>query len=87
VIHFLLGQYDEALPLLARAVELDPGSGIAHHRLGLNLEHLGRIRDALTEYRSALKLGYGGAKYEIDRLESRDKKKPLRTGGGPTASH
>lgn len=85
VIHFLLGEYDQALPLLSRAVELDPESGIAHHRLGLNLEHLGRIQDALTEYRKALKLGYGGAKYEIDRVESRDRK-PLRPGGGPSAS-
>jgi tetratricopeptide (TPR) repeat protein len=78
VIHFLLEQYDLALPLLTRAVELQPQSGIAHHRLGLNLEHLGRIADALAEYRTAVKLGYEGAQYEIDRLESK--------GGKPAAT-
>jgi len=70
VIHFLLKQYDQALPYLSRAVELQPKSGIAHHRLGLNLEQLGRIREARAEYRRAVDLGYEGAQYEIDRLES-----------------
>jgi tetratricopeptide (TPR) repeat protein len=74
VIYFLLEQYDLALPLLTRAVELQPQSGIAHHRLGLNLEHLGRIADALAEYRTAVRLGYEGAQYEIDRLESKSGK-------------
>lgn len=83
VIHFLLEQYDQALPYLTRAVELQPESGIAHHRLGLNLEHLGRIQDALAEYRRASDLGYGGATYEVRRLESsagagRPKKTPSR---------
>jgi tetratricopeptide (TPR) repeat protein len=73
VIHFLLGQYDQALPLLSRAVELQPESGIAHHRLGLDLEHLGRIQDALSEYQQAAKLGFQGAQWEIDRLKSHAK--------------
>jgi protein O-mannosyl-transferase len=70
IIHFLLGQYDQALPFLSRAVELQPKSGVAHHRLGLNLEHLGRVREARAEYRRAVDLGYEGALYEIDRLNS-----------------
>jgi tetratricopeptide (TPR) repeat protein len=68
VIHYLLGEYDQAYSYLSRAVELQPESGIAHHRLGLVLERLGRIRDALVEYRRAVELGYAGAGYEIDRL-------------------
>jgi len=70
VIHFLLEEYKLALPYLLRAVELRPDSGIAHHRLGLVLERLGRIRDAKAEYRQASALGYKGADFEIRRLES-----------------
>src|SRR6266704_3151036 len=70
VIHFLLEEYKLALPYLLRAVELRPDSGIAHHRLGLVLERLGRIRDAKAEYRQASDLGYKGADFEIRRLES-----------------
>jgi tetratricopeptide (TPR) repeat protein len=73
VIYFLLEQYEQALPYLSRAVELQPKSGIAHHRLGLNLEHLGRIREARAEYRRAVELGYAGAQYEIKRLDSPDR--------------
>jgi tetratricopeptide (TPR) repeat protein len=72
VIYFLLEEFDQALPYLSRAVELHPKSGIAHHRLGLNLERLGRVREAKKEYRRAVDLGYGGAQYEINRLESPD---------------
>ena len=70
VIHFLLGQYELALPYLARAVELRPDSGIAHHRLGLVMERLDRIPEANAEYRRASDLGYKGADFEIGRLES-----------------
>src|SRR6266851_5469885 len=72
VIHFLLEEYKLALPDLRRAVELRPDSGIAHHRLGLVLERLGRIQDAKAEYRQASDLGYKGADFEIRRLESSD---------------
>ena len=70
VIYFLLEEYKLALPYLLRAVELRPDNGIAHHRLGLVLERLGRIRDAKAEYRQASDLGYKGADFEIRRLES-----------------
>ncbi len=70
VIHFLLEEYNLALPYLLRAVELRPDNGIAHHRLGLVLERLGRIRDAKAEYRQASDLGYKGADLEIRRLGS-----------------
>ena len=70
VIHFLLEQYELALPYLARAVGLQPDSGIAHHRLGLVLERLGRIPEAKAEYWRASNLGYNGADLEIMRLES-----------------
>jgi tetratricopeptide (TPR) repeat protein len=72
VIHFLLEQYELALPYLARAVELRPDSGIAHHRLGLVLERLGRVPEAKAEYGRASDLGYKAADFEIGRLESSD---------------
>jgi tetratricopeptide (TPR) repeat protein len=69
-IHFMLGEYQLALPYLSRAVELRPEGALGHHRLGLVLEHLGRIPEAMTEYRRASELGFNGADYEIERLES-----------------
>ena len=72
VIHYLLDQNALALPYLSRAVELRPDSGIAHHRLGLVLERLGRIPEAKAEYGRASDLGYKGADFEIKRLESPD---------------
>jgi tetratricopeptide (TPR) repeat protein len=79
VIHYLQEEYDQALPYLSRAVELQPESGIAHHRVGLVLERLKRTRDALAEYRRAVQLGYEGAQYEIDRIEAA-RGKPSRAG-------
>jgi len=69
-IHFLSGEYALALPYLSRAVELRPNGAIAHHRLGLVLERLGRIPEAMAEYRRASELGFTGADYEIERLQS-----------------
>jgi len=69
-IHFMLGEYQLALPYLSRAVELRPEGALGHHRLGLVLERLGRIPEAMAEYRQASELGFNGADYEIERLES-----------------
>jgi hypothetical protein len=70
IIHYLSGEYALALPYLFRVVELRPGGAIGHHRLGLVLERLGRIPEAIAEYRRASALGFTGADYEIERLES-----------------
>ena len=69
-IHFMLREYELALPYLSRAVEMQPNGAIGHHRLGLVLERLGRIPQAKAEYRRASELGFKGADYEIERLES-----------------
>src|SRR5882672_3256730 len=69
-IHFILGEYQLALPYLSRSVELRPDGALGHHRLGLVLERLGRIPEAMAEYRRASDLGYTGADYEIERLGS-----------------
>jgi tetratricopeptide (TPR) repeat protein len=82
VVHFQQGQYDLALRHLVRAVELQPDSGIAHHRLGLVLEHLGRTREAKAEYGRASDLGFKGADFEIKRLESSGAGLPVRKRDG-----
>src|SRR5437016_12082074 len=76
VIHLLQGQYELALRYLTRAVELQPASGIAHHRLGLVLERLGRTGEAKAEYGRASDLGFKGADLEIKRLDSRSDARP-----------
>ncbi len=80
VIHFMQGQYDLALPYVVRAVELQPDSGVGHHRLGLVLESLGRTQEAKAEYARASDLGFKGADYEIRRLESSSAGPPVRKG-------
>jgi protein O-mannosyl-transferase len=83
VIHLLQGQYELALRYLARAVELQPDSGIAHHRLGLVLERLGRTREAKAEYALASDLGFKGADFEIKRLDSSGAGLAIRKGTAP----
>ena len=83
VIHLLQGQYELALRYLARAVELQPDSGIAHHRLGLVLERLGRTREAKAEYALASDLGFKGADFEIKRLDSPGAGLAIRKGTAP----
>jgi len=83
VIHLLQGQYEMALRHLARAVELQPDSGIAHHRLGLVLERLGRTQEAKAEYGRASDLGFKGADLEIRRLDSSGADPAVRKGTAP----
>ncbi len=70
VIHLQMEEYEQAMPYLMRAVALQPGSGIAHHRLGVVLENLGRLEEAKAFYRRASDIGFKGADHEISRLES-----------------
>jgi len=69
-IHLELREFEQALPYLARSVSLKPESGIAHHRLGMALENVGRLKEAKAYYRSASALGFKGADHEMSRLES-----------------
>jgi protein O-mannosyl-transferase len=70
VIHLQLEEYERALPYLVRALEIQPKNAIAHHRLGLVMENLGRLGEAKAFYRRASELGYKGANYELIRLET-----------------
>lgn len=82
-VHLQLHEFELARVYLARTLEFQPASGVAHHRLGLALECLDRIADAKATYRKALELGYAGAQFELQRLEqppgtmtSRERKPP-----------
>jgi tetratricopeptide (TPR) repeat protein len=55
---------------LTRALDMQPANAIAHHRLGLALEGLGRVEQAESSYRRASELGYKGADVELERLKS-----------------
>ena len=63
---------DEALPLLARAVELRHDVPAFHNNLGMALEHVGRFKAAAEAYKAALTAdaGYDKAKRNLARVES-----------------
>lgn len=69
-IHLQLEQYEPARRHLLRALELDPQSGVIYHRLGLALEGLKRLEDAKAMFEQAERLGYRGARIELQRLAS-----------------
>ncbi|PYV11421.1 MAG: hypothetical protein DMG07_19280, partial [Acidobacteria bacterium] len=57
VFLFRQGRAGESLPLLERAVALDPGAAEARFELGRVLLHLGRLERAEAETRKAVELG------------------------------
>src|SRR5262249_25518901 len=63
-------QYDAALQELTRALELDPLQAPAYHNRGAIYELLGRPRDAVREYRAALRYrpGYAPSVDALQRL-------------------
>jgi len=82
-VHLQLQEFELARDYFTRTLELQPASGVVHHRLGLALECLDRLADAKASYRKALELGYAGAQFELQRLEqppgtmtSRERKPP-----------
>jgi protein O-mannosyl-transferase len=70
-----LGHPDAALPYFERAVALNPKRAMAHQRLALTLEKLGRVEEAIVVLRNASNLGFAGADMELRRLTS-DQSKP-----------
>lgn len=81
VVHLQRHDFAAAAEDLQRALALDPGSAIMHHRLGLALECLGRLEDAKASYREAQGLGYGGALIELQRMQAPgDPRKPPACG-------
>jgi len=67
------GRYDDALPPLARAVELRPESPVFANNLGIALERTGRYMKAADSYRSALEADstYGKATINLARVDGK----------------
>ena len=65
------GLYEEALPPLARAVELKPNSALFQNNLGVALERTGHLVEALETYRKAVEAdpSHGKAGASVTRLE------------------
>jgi tetratricopeptide (TPR) repeat protein len=63
---------EEALPLLAKAVQLKKDVPAFHNNLGMALEHTGRFGAAATAYAGALTAdpGYGKARQNLTRVEA-----------------
>ena len=51
------GEWDEAIDVLSRALQLDPAAAEAHANLGTALADSGRILECIDSYRRALELG------------------------------
>lgn len=69
-IHLYREEFELAQRYLARALELKPTDGIAVHRLGLALEGMKRFDEARTAYRRAIDLGFKGAAFELQRMDT-----------------
>lgn len=74
-IHLQLGQYGLAQEYLLRAIELKPEEGVLYHRLGLALEGLAQIEEARAAFRRSQALGYGGGRYELERLDRSERRR------------
>ncbi len=67
------GRFNEALPPLARAVQLDSSVAVFHNNLGIALERTGHYTMAAQSYRAALSVDstYSKASSSLARLEQR----------------
>jgi len=74
-IHLQMARYQDAETYLRQAIEMKPEEGLLYHRLGLALAGQDRMDEAKAAYRRAGELGYGGGKYELERLQREDKRK------------
>src|SRR5262249_9571502 len=66
------GRANDALPLLARAVELRMDTATFHNNLGMALEHTRRFAAAASQYKGALDAdrGFEKAKRNLARVEA-----------------
>ncbi|RIK80953.1 MAG: hypothetical protein DCC67_08560, partial [Planctomycetota bacterium] len=55
-VHERRQQWDKAIPLLTKWVELDPDSAAAHSRMGITLFQMDKPQEALAEFKKARQL-------------------------------
>ena len=64
------GQYERALPSILYVISLRPSDAIARHHLGYVLENLGCRQEAIAQYRVSLQMGFKGAEYRLESIET-----------------
>lgn len=69
-IHLQLEQPEAALPYLERAAALRPDDGTPRHHLGLAYQELGCRDAARAQYKLSSALGFAGARFRLDSLDS-----------------
>ena len=69
-IHIQLGDPEAALPFLERAIAVRPRDGAARHHLGLAYQELGCRDAARAQYRISYELGFHGARFRLESLDS-----------------
>ena len=56
LIRYQAGEYDEAVRLFSRAVEIDPNQPVFHNNLGAAYQEKGEVKRAVTHYQNAIRL-------------------------------
>lgn len=82
-------RFAEAEPILARALELDPNSGVTHTVIANHLVVQGKLDEAAAQYELAARLGawHGGQAGLLYIKEQKEKQKELQKGApAPAAS-
>ncbi len=69
-IHAYLEEYEQAIPLIRRAMVIRPAEGWATAQLGFAMEQLGCREQARRHYQLAFEQGFIGAKYRLESLDS-----------------
>jgi tetratricopeptide (TPR) repeat protein len=69
-IHVQLGEYEAAIPHVMRAIAARPLDGSPRHQLGVVLEELGCREQARAQYQQAFDLGFIGAKFRLQNLDT-----------------
>jgi tetratricopeptide (TPR) repeat protein len=69
-IHVYMEEYEQAVPLIRRAMAMRPADGWPIAQLGFAMEQLGCKELARTHYQQAYKQGFLGAKYRLQSLNA-----------------
>lgn len=61
------GHWEDSIPLFSKALEADPGNKLAQANLGVAYSQVGKNKEAMTAYDTALKMGYDSADFRYLR--------------------
>jgi serine/threonine-protein kinase len=56
LMHYFAREYDTAIGLALRTLDLDPGFGVGHWNVGLSYQQTGRMAQAIASFRTAISL-------------------------------